>query len=183
MSIRKLLAAVCLALVSAQAGADSEAVLPPMIFFSSVAGDELFTALKANPAFAQLDKESVGSPIILFVTHSVRPTAAGVATGLLSVISFGMSLGILPLVSNNSLVVTYNVRVNGEDVVAYSYEHNFTRAVNIFTVKNDTTHGLGHEGLEWVKSTAADFARDATHDAKLAELVHEYDFYFGPQAK
>jgi hypothetical protein len=183
MSIRTLVAAACLALASAQAGADSDSVLPPMHYLSSVASDELFTALKANPTLGQLDKESIGSPIVLLVTHSLRPTAAGKATGLLSAISSGVTLGLLPLVTNNSLVVTYSVKVNGKDVATYSYQHTFTRAINIWANKNDTTHGLGQEGLEWVKSTAGDFAKDASQDAKLADLKHEYDFYFGAQAK
>jgi hypothetical protein len=82
-----------------------------------------------------------------------------------------------------SPVVTYSVRVNGKDVTTHSYERNFTRAINIWANKNDTTHGLGKEGLEWVESTASEFAKDASRDAKLADLEHEYDFYFGAQAK
>jgi len=183
MSTRTLVAGACLLIVSGQALADSDSVLPPMHFLSSVASDELFTALKANPTFGQLDKEAIGSPIVLLVTHSLRPTAAGKATGLLSAITTGVTLGLLPVVTNNSLVVTYSVRVNGKDVTTYSYERTFTRAVNIWANKNDTTHGLGKEGLEWVESTTAEFAKDASHDAKLAELNHEYDFYFGAQAK
>ncbi|HEY6926630.1 MAG TPA: hypothetical protein VI653_24305 [Steroidobacteraceae bacterium] len=183
MRIRMLLAAACLAMGSVAAAADSDSALPPMHFLSSVAGDELFTALKANPAFGRLDKEAVGSPIVLLVTHSLRPTAAGKATGLLSAVTTGVTLGLLPVVTNNSLVVTYSVRVNGKDVATHSYERTFTRAVNIWANKNDTTHGLGKEGLEWVESTAGEFARDALLDAKLADLKHEYDFYFGAQAK
>ena len=183
MSIRMLVAVACLGVISGQACADSDPGLPPMHFLSSVASDELFTALKASPTFGQLDKEAVGSPIVLLVTHSLRPTAAGKATGFLSAISSGVTLGLLPVVTNNSLVVTYTVRVNGKDVATYSYERNFTRAINIWANKNDTTHGLGQEGLDWVKSTAGDFAKDASKDAKLAELQHEYDFYFGVQAK
>src|SRR5260370_41354855 len=102
MSIRTLVAAGWLAIVSGEVGADSGSVLPPN-FVSSVASDELFTALKANPTFGQLDKESIGSPIVLLVTHSLRPTAAGKATGLLSAISSGATLGLLPLVTNNGV--------------------------------------------------------------------------------
>ncbi len=183
MNIRTLLATACLAMLSGQAYADSDSVLPPMHFLSSVASDELYTALKANPILGQLDKEAVGSPIVLLVTHSLRPTVAGKATGLLSAISSGVTLGLLPVVTNNTLAVTYDVRVNGKDVASYSYEHNFTRAINIWANKNDMTHGLGHDGLEWVKSTAADFARDVSQDAKLAELKKEYDLYFGAVAR
>jgi hypothetical protein len=181
MNVRILAAAVCFATVSGYVAADSDAIFPPMNFVSSVASDELFTALKANATFGQLDKELYGSPIVLLVTHSLRPTAAGKATGLLSALWAAGTLGLLPVVTNNSLVVTYSIRVNGQDVATYSYERDLTRAVNIWANKNDRTHGLGREGLEWLKSTVADFAKDAAHDAKVAELKREYDFYFGAQ--
>jgi len=180
--MRTMLIAVCLTLGCNHARADTDSVLPPMHFASSVAADELFSALKGNQIFTQLDKEAYGSPILLLVTHSLRPTAAGQVTGLLSAITTGATLGLLPAVTNNNLVVTYSVKVNGRDVASYSYTRTFTRAFNIWNAKNDSTHGLGQEGLDWVKSTAGDFAKDAANDAKLTDLKREFDFYFGSAA-
>ncbi len=151
--------------------------LPAMSFYGSIAGNELFALIKKSDQFARVDKELFGSPLHLRVMHSLQPTAGGKATGLLSAILTGGTLGLLPAVTNNSLMVTYEVRVHGRELVSYSYQRKFTRAVNIWA--KDETYGLGKDGLEWLKSTAAEFTKAAADDAKLAALKKEYERYFG----
>ena len=176
--MRKWMAS-CLAVFTLVAHADeSQLVLPAMNYLSSVASDELFDAIKTNAAFAKLDKELLGSPITLRISHSLQPTATGKATGVLSAIWAGGTLGLLPAVTNNSFVVTYEIRVHGQTLTSYSYQRTFTRAVNIWA-KDDATHGLGQDGLDWAKGTAQEFAAAAAHDPKLAELNREYELYFG----
>lgn len=156
--------------------------LPPMNFYASVAGNELFLLIKAAPAFARVEKELVGSPIQLRVTHSLQPTAGGQAAGLLSAIWAGGTLGLLPVVTNNNLVLSYEIRVNGQEIVRYDFSRSFTRAVNIWTEKNDPTYGLGQDGLDWAKSTAGEFASKAAQDPAVIALAKEYAFYFGKEA-
>jgi hypothetical protein len=151
--------------------------LPAMSFHGSIAGNELFDLIRKSDQFARIDKELFGSPLHLRVMHSLQPTAGGKATGLLSAILTGGTLGLLPAVTNNSLMVTYEVRVHGRELVSYSYQRKFTRAVNIWA--KDETYGLGKDGLEWLKSTAAEFTREAAGDARLAALKKEYERYFG----
>ena len=151
--------------------------LPAMNFYSSIANQELYDLVKKADQFARLDRALWGSPLYLRVTHSLQPTAGGKATGLLSAIWSGGTLGLLPVVTNNSLVVTYEVRVHGRELATYSYQRNFTRAVNIWA--KDETHGLGKDGLEWLKGTATEFTAAAAQDAKLAGLKQEYERYFG----
>jgi hypothetical protein len=151
--------------------------LPAMSFHGSIAGDELFELIKKSDQFVRIDKELFGSPLHLRVMHTLQPTAGGKATGLLSAIFTGGTLGLIPAVTNNSLMVTYEVRVHGRELVSYSYQRTFTRAVNIWA--KDETHGLGKEGLEWLKSTAGEFTTAAAGDAKLASLKKEYERYFG----
>ena len=151
--------------------------LPAMSFYGSIAGNELFDLIKQSDQFARIDKELFGSPLHLRVMHSLQPTAGGKATGLLSAILTGGTLGLLPAVTNNSLMVTYEVRVHGRELVAYSYQRKFTRAVNIWA--KDETFGLGKDGLEWLKSTATEFTKAAADDARLAALKKEYERYFG----
>ena len=157
------------------AGASS--ALPAMSFYGSIAGDELFDLIKKSDQFSRLDKELFGSPLHLRVMHTLQPTAGGKATGLLSAILTGGTLGLLPAVTNNSLVVTYEVRVHGRELVSYSYQRTFTRAFNIWA--KDETHGLGKEGMEWLRSTAGEFVAAASTDPKLAALKKEYERYFG----
>jgi hypothetical protein len=140
--------------------------LPAMSFYGSIADEELFDLIKKSDQFARLDKELFGSPLQLRVMHALQPTASGKATGLLSAIFTGGTLGLIPAVTNNSLMVTYEVRVHGRELVSYSFQRTFTRAVNIWA--KDETHGLGKEGLEWLKSTATEF----TTAAAIDRLVH-----------
>jgi hypothetical protein len=155
--------------------------LPPMTFYASVAPDELLANIKAASAFSQVDKELIGSPIQLRITHSLQPTAGGQAAGLLSAVWAGSTLGLLPVVTNNNLVLVYEVRVNGKDVARYDFQRSFTRAIAIWGAQNDPTHGLGAEGLEWARSTATEFAAKAAQDPALLALAKEYRFYFGAQ--
>jgi hypothetical protein len=150
--------------------------LPAMSFYGSIADDELFDLIRKSDQFTRLDKELFGSPLHLRVMHTLQPTAGGKATGLLSAIFTGGTLGLIPAVTNNSLMVTYEVRVHGRELVSYSYQRTFTRAVNIWA--KDETHGLGKEGLEWLKGTATEFTTAAASDAKLASLKKEYERYF-----
>ena len=151
--------------------------LPAMSFYGSIADDELFDLVRKSDQFARLDKELIGSPLQLRIMHALQPTASGKATGLLSAIFTGGTLGLIPAVTNNSLMVTYEVRVHGRELVSYSFQRTFTRAVNIWA--KDETHGLGKEGLEWLKSTATEFTTAAAIDPKLASLKTEYERYFG----
>ncbi|MFO1400283.1 MAG: hypothetical protein U1F30_03575 [Steroidobacteraceae bacterium] len=154
--------------------------LPPMAFNGYVAGDEIYDLLRAAPLLAGLSKDLPGSPIVLRVTRSLLPTAGGKAAGLASAIFTGGTLGLIPMVLNNDLVITYEVLVNGTVVSSHVYQKNFTRTVNIYG--NDTTYGLGKEGLAWVRDTASQFVAAAGQDAQLAQLAAEYRQYFGPAA-
>lgn len=155
--------------------------LPPMNFYSSVATDELLARLKAVPAFVKLEKELYGSPIQVRVTHSLQPTAGGQAAGLLSAIWAGSTLGLLPVVTNNNLVITYEIKVNGKEIADYEFSRSFTRAINIWSEKNDPTYGLGAEGIEWVRTTADEFAAKAANDPAVLALAKEHQFYFGAE--
>lgn len=155
------------------------AALPPMNFSASVAADPLFERIKAAPAFAQASKELVGSPIRLRVTHTLQPTAGGQAAGFLSAIVAGSTLGLLPVVTSNNLVLSYEVTVNGKKLLRRDFERAFTRAENIWTAQNDPTYGLGEDGLAWAQETATQFAAEVAQDPALLELAREFEFFFG----
>jgi hypothetical protein len=155
--------------------------LPPMNFYASVATDELLGRLKAVPAFSKLEKDLYGSPIQVRITHSLQPTAGGTAAGLLSAIWAGSTLGLLPVVTNNNLVLTYEIKVNGKDLAHYEFSRTFTRAINIWSEKNDPNYGLGAEGMEWVRSTVDEFAAKAAKEPAVLELAKEHQFYFGAE--
>lgn len=155
--------------------------LPAMIFLSSLAEDELFKIFKAQPGYAALDKELYGSPLKLIVTHTSRPTAGGQAAGLLSAVLSGSTLGLLPVVTSERLVIRYEVMLNGKAVASCSFERTSTRAINIWAA-GDADAGLGKDGMAWLKSTAAEAAVKLAADPGLAALQQEIRFYF-PEAE
>jgi hypothetical protein len=168
-----------LPIATVDAPAPGPNALPPMSFYASVAENELLGIVRAQPAFARVDKELLGSPIQVRVTHTLQPTAGGQAAGLLSAIWAGSTLGLLPVVTNNNLVLVYEVRVNGKEIARYDFQRSFTRAIGIWGAQNDPTYGLGEEGLEWAKGTASEFATKAAQDPALLALAKEWTFYFG----
>jgi hypothetical protein len=158
------------------------AAAPPTMYFGSVAGDELLTLLRAQPRFAQVSKDLVGSPIAIQVSQSFEPTAGGTASAFASALLTGGTLGLIPMVTNNDLVITWEIVVNGTVLSRYRYRNNFTRVDSIYAGGSDTTYGLGKEGLAWVRSTTQSFMDDVAKDEKVAALVAEHAFYFGPPA-
>ena len=153
------------------------AQMPALQFGSTIAAEEIYAALKSTTAFASIDREKPGSPIMVRVSHTYGNTSAGMASSVASVILSAGTLGLLPVVTNRDLVVTYEVVVNGSVVVSHAYSKNLTRVFNIHS--KDQTHGLGADGLAWVTGTAARFAADVDHDAAYADLQSEYNYYYG----
>jgi len=172
-------APVSIATPAAAVVAPKAAALPAMRFLASVAEEEIYTGLKTDPNFAALDKELVGSPLSLMVTHTLRPTAGGMAAGLLSAFLAGSTLGLIPMVSSERLVIKYDVMLNGRPLTSYTFERTATRAQNLWTVE---AGGLGKAGMEWVKSTVPEAAAKIAKDPALLALRQEMDFYFPPNA-
>lgn len=158
------------------------AALPAMSFESSLISDELLQALKATAPLSRMDKELVGSPLRLVVSHTMRPTAGGNAVGFLSAILSGSTLGLLPVVSNDRLVVRYDVMLNGKSITSYSFERTATRAQNIWVAGHDGYGELGKSGADWVKSTAAEVAAKLAVDPALLAVRDEVAFYFPADA-
>lgn len=182
--MNKLTAVLMLALLMAtRLHADAAAgnpAMPSMMFVSTIASDEIYAVLKADPKFATLDKEKPGSPVMIRITHVYGHTSAGTASGLASAIFAGATLGLLPAVSNKDLIVTYEVLIHGSSAISYTYSKNITRVFNIHST--DKTHGLGADGLAWVSDTAKLFSADLAHDSRYGDLQAEYRYYFDPAA-
>lgn len=153
--------------------------LPSVRLLCSFDVDQMYTKLKAQPLLVNLNKDQYGSPIVLRVTNSTVPTATGMATGLASAIWSGGTLGLLPIVENRDLVITYDLFVNETLLATYSYRDNFTLAKNIYS--KDKTDGLGEAGLAWAQQTAEQFSTEAAADPRIVQLIDEYRYYFGSQ--
>jgi hypothetical protein len=132
--------------------------LPSWQFASTVVADDLYDALKATPTFAALDKEKLGSPVAVRVSHMFGHTSKGTASEIASALLAGGTLGLLPAFSNRDLTLRYEILVNGSVLLSYQYSKNLTRVFNLHST--DKTHGLGAEGVAWVTGTAGQFAAD-----------------------
>jgi hypothetical protein len=161
------------------------APLPPMRFASSIAGPEVHEALRAHPAFALLDRELYGSPIMVLVTHTRQPSAGGQTAGVLTGALAGSTLGLIPIVSSDNLVVRYEILSHGREVAGFTFERKLTRAVNMWNNNpdGDGTYGLGKEGLAWLLGTVDRFGDQAARDPRVQRLGAEYRFYFGEYAR
>jgi hypothetical protein len=181
-AIESFFAAVLLAApaIAQDTTAGGTTALPPIGFAATIASEEIYDALKRSAIFTSMDKEKPGSPVIVRVSHTYGHTSAGTASEVASAIFAGVTLGLLPAVTNRDLVVTYEVLVNGSVLMSYSYSKNVTRVFNIHST--DKTHGLGADGLAWVTGTAAQFAGDAAGDPKYAQLQAEYHYYYDSPA-
>jgi hypothetical protein len=153
--------------------------LPSMLFVSTIAGDEIYDVLKQNSLFQTLDKEKPGSPVTIVVSHTYEHIG-GAASFASALFTIG-SLGLLPAVTNRDLIIKYEVVVHGSTLVTYTYSKNLTRVFSIYA--KDTTHGLGNDGIAWVRDTARQFSAAFSSDPKVSQLQGEYHFYFSaPQA-
>ena len=129
--------------------------LPSMQFASTIAGDEIYDTLKQSPLFQSLDKDKPGSPVTILVSHIYQHTG-GVASVATAIFTIG-SLGLLPAVTNRDLVIKYEVIVHGSTLARYTYSKNLTHMFSVYA--KDTTHGLGNEGIAWVRGPRASSPR------------------------
>lgn len=160
--------------------ATADSTLPPMRFMSSIASEPLLEEIKKHPSLANIDDELYGSPINLLITHSTKPTPGGQAAGALTAVLAGGTLGLIPLVDSNNMVISYEIWANGEEVASFSFERKLTRATNMWSTKDDGTYGLGKEGYAWLLTTVEQFATQIQADARVAAMAAEYAVYFPP---
>ncbi|MBS0380044.1 MAG: hypothetical protein JSS29_16310 [Proteobacteria bacterium] len=159
----------------------SALVLPPVAFHGDGAGAELFDALHASPMLVNLSKEAPGSPIQLFIYHTVRPAhvdAKNFFSGLAAVGTLGLS----PVVMSGEHSMHYELLVNGQKVLRREYTANLSRKEYLNNKAADTTHGLGPDGEVWAKTTVDLFLKDLANDPAVRALTGEYQLYFGTAA-
>jgi hypothetical protein len=167
---------ILLSLCLINTGKAQDFVLPPMFFISSINDSSFFDKLKATPILEKIDKENIGNALRLIVTYKLEPTAGGGAAGFTSALLAGGSLGILPVVTNNDMVITYEIRVHNEKIASVNYRENFTKAQNMYSTEG--LYSLDKDTLAWVITTTDKFVEDIRYNERLIELVEEYNYYF-----
>ena len=148
---------------------------PPIQFFSSISRDKMLERLKEDEKFANIDNDALGSPVVLQVRHATRMTAGGSASLMTSALLSGSTLGLIPVVSNDDLIVTYEVLVHGIPIASFEYIENFTDADSLYDSNINELEGAA---LEWAEATIETFLQDVENDPKLRDLIDEYRYYF-----
>lgn len=162
----------------ASASTPTNVVLPPMRFATTLKHETLIDEIKAYPAFANIDNKNLGAPILLRVTHTWRATAGGDAAGVASGLLAGSSLGILPVVTNRDMVITYEILVHGTQIAAFEFVENFTSTVSIYS-EQARTGALSESEKAWLADTLRQFDAQVQHHEGVRELLGEYQYYFG----
>ncbi|CAM4254036.1 hypothetical protein [Pseudoalteromonas byunsanensis] len=150
-------------------------VLPPAQFINIV-DDFLMDELKAYPMFADISAELPGSPIKVVAYLEQDTTSGGAAAEATSILLSASTLGILPVVSNKDLKLSYRILVNGQLLTEYSFIKNVTESDNIWLAQYDRK--LDKDIVTWVKSTIPEVVSKLSNDAKVKALLDEYNFYF-----
>jgi hypothetical protein len=169
-----LFGALALSCGAATAEPQADSPLPVVRFVADALGGGFYEQIQRAPQFQKISREALGSPIELRVYHSYRINRGSVAaSGLLAAVT----LGIFPTVASGEHSVVYEVIVNGTPLATYRYSRSITHAHNLWAGA-DTTFGMGKEGMDWARSTVAQFLKDAAGDPRLAALAAEFDYYF-----
>ncbi|MFD2165624.1 hypothetical protein ACFSJY_05045 [Thalassotalea euphylliae] len=150
--------------------------IPAMKYVSNVDDEHSFDVLKSNNAWKNLDKELHGSPFLLVAYMETQETNGGSAAVATSALFSAATLGIIPIVNNNDIVLTFRIRLNNSTVTEHIYTHNVTDANSIWAGPN---RELNKETKEWLKKSTEKFVSDISTDDQLAEVLKEYEFYFG----
>ena len=178
MNISKKLLPVLALVVGCPAAFAEDNAYPPMQFFSSISKDKMLEALREEAAFAELDNDALGSPITIRIRHYTKITAGGSAAALSSAVLSGSTLGLIPVVSNDDLVINYEVMVHGDPIVSFEYIENFTDVDSLYDTDYNKLEG---PALEWAEATVQQFLADVRDHEALNSLFSEYRFYFANQ--
>lgn len=156
-------------------------VLPTVGFHGDGAGAALYDLLHSSPLLVHLSKEAPGSPMQLYIYHTVKPAhvdAKNFFSGLAAVGTLGLS----PVVMSGEHTMHYELRVNGQKVLRREYKANLSRKEYLNNRAADATHDLGPDGEVWAKSTVEPFLKDLASDPSVSALNDEYQLYFGTAA-
>ncbi|WP_048690689.1 hypothetical protein [Catenovulum maritimum] len=164
--------------LSIPAYAEADKPFPEIRYISNLDDEASFDVLKEHKAFDNLSKDLPGCPISLVVSFETMSTAGGAAASFTSIMLSAGTLGVVPVVSNNDVVIKYKLRVHGNLITEYSYVNNFTDAQFLYAIE----HGLSKEAKVWAGSTVENFLADFSKDEKVKTLLEEYDYYFAEAA-
>ena len=148
----------------------------PIYLNTSSLDDSLLEKIQSLPFFSEMSNTIFGSPYYFSVRIGNNSTTGGTAAELTSIMLSGSTLGILPVVSNSDITVTYQLWVNRRGYVEYSYTENFSDIDSFWAL--DSQSGLEPNVLEWALTTVDDLAQKLEEDPKVIALIAKHEKYF-----
>lgn len=148
---------------------------PPVFFVTNVEGDEFKQNFEGFNAFESLDKEAVGLPIGVRVINLVQRKMDGgsFASAMIS----ASTLGLIPVVSNKSFKVRYDVFVQGESIADFEFEMTSTDVENFWAT--DTNLDVNDQQKAFLNLTINNFLEEVKQSKEIQEVFAEYNIYFG----
>ena len=178
----KYIAALITLMLTPFVQADSKLELPSMEYVTSLMEDEShFTKLKDTTLFKNIEKDLQGAPLRLFAMIHAQSTQGGSASEISSGLLAATTLGIIPVVKNQDIVMSYRIRLNNNTLTEYSYTKNVTDVVSMYN--QNQQQNFDKETKAWIASTIDMFIKDIEQDEKVKAFIEEYHYYFGEEQK
>lgn len=151
-------------------------VYPPVLYVSNIEDDSFKRKLESYNAFSRLDEEQLGLPIGVRVLKGLRSKGDGAQFSTL--MFSAATLGILPVVSNQTFKVRYDVFVQGNSVSHYEYEMTSTDVSSMWSGLRESDNLKPAEQL-FLEDSINKFYSDLQKDEKVQKFFEEYRLYFG----
>ena len=154
--------------------------LPEMEYITSLIEDEKhFEKLQNSTVFGNIKKEMPGAPLRLYAIIHAQSTEGGSASEFSSGLLAATTLGIIPVVKNQDIVMTYRIRINNNTLAEYSYTKNVTDVVSMYNMNK--AQNFDKETQAWIDGTIDLLLEDIKKDRNIIEFIEEFDYYFGEE--
>ena len=134
--------------------------------------------LESYEAFSSLDETSIGLPIGVRVLTALRreDDARTVSSGMVS----AATLGLVPVLSNKTFKVRYDIFVQGKSLEKFEYEMTSSDVENLWQYSRQGQARELKESEElFLNNTINQFLNDVSKSDKVQEIFSEYYQYYG----
>lgn len=172
---------LCTLLFPAFAGAqNTDELLPiPIELIMNFKHDALEPQVKEIAFFSDIDEAYDASPMSLLISLANRDKSMDSAMGFTSLMLTSGTLGLIPMATENDLILRYEIILHGALIAKYEYARNFRGSEHMWSTDfYETGQQLDEDMLEWISSTVAEFAEEINNDPGLFALQVDYNHFF-----
>ena len=126
---------------------------------------------------SDLDENYDDSPIALIVSLVNRDRSLEGAVGFTSLMITSGTLGLVPVVTNNDLIVRYELILHGSVISRHEFAENF-RGADMIWDNGPNEPALTEAMMAWISSTVPLLKEAYDNDEGLAQLTRDYNYYF-----